>query len=183
MGYRIPWIELTNRILAFTNSVTVRDVTKLLRIKLRRLRSSSDHRELILVVQNIHALTNWIARRQSDSRYASIFRVLLSPLAGDKLSALDPSVVGTDLDISFGFRGGVSIGILKLLPDTQFRISVQARCLIRNSRGSLVYEDSDFQTYSADVDHADFLEAVDQSFGSDSVMEPAEAFSLVMENA
>ena len=183
MGYRIPWIELINRILAFTGSVTVRDITKLLRIKLHRLRSSSDEREMILIVQNIHALTNWISRRQSDSRYASIIRVLCSPLAGDKLSALDPSAVGTDLSISFAFRGGVSINILELLPDTRFHISVQARCLIRNSRGSLVCEDSDFQTHSADVDHFDFLKAVDQTFGSDSVVEPAEAFNWATEDA
>ena len=183
MGYRISWIELINRILAFTDSVTVRDITKLLRIKLQRLQSSSDQRDLILVVQNIHALTNWIARRQSDSRYASIIQALCSPLVGDKLSALDPSEVGTALSMSFDFRGGVSIGTLKLLPDTQFRISVQARCLIRNNRGSLVYEDSDFQTYSADVGHMDFLKAVDQSFGSDSVLEPAEAFNFITEDA
>lgn len=178
MGYAILWSELINRILVFTDSITIRDITKLLRKRLDRLGLSTDHRDLILIIQNIHALTNWIAKRLSDNRYPSIIQRLCSPLARDKLSALDPAVVGTKLSIFFTFRGGVNIGVLKLLPVTQFQVTVQARCLIRDCYGHPVHDDSDFQTYTVDVDHADFLRVVEQSFGSESVLEPAEAFSL-----
>ena len=135
MGYSIQWIDLVNGVLALTQSVTVRDVVKLLSERLSGLSASTDHRDLVLLVQNVNALTDWLSRRLSDRRYGCLLRELCGPLAAEKLSRLDPKEVGTDLYTEFVFRGGASIPTLKIAPEWKFGVAVQAKCRVRDSKG------------------------------------------------
>ena len=181
MGYSINWYELLNGILALTGSVTIGDVIELLSERLSRLNASTDHRDLVLLVQNVHALTAWLSGKQSDRRYGDLLPQLCGPMAQEHLSGLDPEAVGTHLYPEFAFRGGASIPTLKIAPKWTFGVAVQAKCRIRDGTGESVFEDSDFRTYKTELDHDAFLQVVDRTFGDDPILPPAQRLSLCME--
>ena len=178
MGYGIQLTDLINGILALVDAVTIRDIIALLRKRLSRFRASNDNQDLILLIQNMYALTAWLSRRQPDRRYASILTEMCSPLAQGRLTQIDPKEVNGRLSIAFEFRGGASISTLKVAPEWTFGVVVQAKCCIRDSKGTLVYEDSDYQTYKADLSHDKFLGIIDRTFGYDTVVHSKERFGL-----
>lgn len=178
MGYGIRWVDLVNGILALVEAVTIQDIVALLRKRLSRFRTSNDNRDLILLIQNVHALTAWLSRRQSDRRYGSILTEICSPLAQGRVTQIDPKTVNGKLSIAFEFRGGASISTLKVAPEWTFGVAVQAKCRIWDSKGTSVYEDSDYRTYKADLGHDKFLGIIDRTFGRDAVVQSNERFSL-----
>jgi len=159
MGYKISWREFVSTIQDITDQILVKDVTGLLRWKLKHLSAKSPHNNIIFLVQNLESFSQILAKKIPDKRYSFMLNLLFSDNLGEGEKVVQEKVTFTEPHIK----------ILDELSEKKFRIRIRSKVEMQHD-GKYLVQEKDLTERSIDVGYIELLDLVNSSFGQDAIM-------------
>ena len=170
MGYKINWIEYINAIGSAIRDVKLKDLTGLLRGRLKKLSLNSPHKDIIFLVQNLESFSGLFAAKIPDGRYVSIVDLLFSELSTGYLDDIQPKIKKDEQYRIHTLFNAPRIGIHEDLGKKEFKVNVRYRWTLRDNQGRLIHEEQELN-HTIEVGYERFLDLVDSIFGDDSLLD------------
>ena len=172
MGYRFNWVEYVEAIEGAIRDVKLRDLTGLLRGRLRRLSLNEKYSNIVFLIQNLVSFSRLFAKKVPDPRYTSILKLLFEGETRSYLNrhAPPPSNVREQMTVGSAFHAP-NIAIHEVLSERKFKVSVRCRWRLFGSDGRPIHEDKDFRNLTLEVGHEQLLGHVSQVFGDDPLLD------------
>ena len=170
MGYRFNWVEYVEAINLAVQGVKLKDVTGLLRGRLKKLSLESPYSDIVFLIQNLESFSRLFGTKVADERYGFMMRLLFDNEVKARLDALKPEPKDGDevrLSTTFDTPG---IKIHERLSERKFKVYVRCKWTFHDSNGQLIHEDSDFRTLTKDVGCEQLLDHVAHAFGDDPLL-------------
>ena len=170
MGYRFNWVEYVEAIKLAIQEVRLKDVTGLLRGRLKHLSLESSYGDIVFLVQNLESFSRLSGSRVADERSESMMRLLFDDEVKARIDALklEPKD-GDELQLSIAFRMR-GIKIHERLSERKFKVFVRCKWTVQDSNGQLLHEDPDFGTLIKEVGYEQLLDHVAHAFGDDPLV-------------
>ncbi len=167
MGYKISWREYIDAIRSVTGDVKMRDLTGLLRGRLKKLSSSSSHKDIIFLTQNLESFSSLLAMKIPDERYKFMLNLMFDERANQNLASIGERNESVKQIVTFFTAPHVKIH--EKLSDKKFTIRVRCKfALCENHEQPVKAEELD--VHSIDVGYEQFFDLVDSAFGDDSLL-------------
>ena len=166
MGYKISWREYFSAIRDVTNQVSVKDVTSILRGRLKRLSSKSPHNDIVFLVQNLESFSKILAKKIPDKRYTSMLDLLFSNKGTDYIPNLGKGKKLVEETVTFT---APHVKILDELSEKKFNIRVRCKVEMRHD-GKYLVQEKDLTEHSIDVGYVELFDRVNACFGQDTLM-------------
>ncbi|MCY4637100.1 MAG: hypothetical protein OXG04_21825 [Acidobacteria bacterium] len=169
MGYRFNWIAYVEAIDRATREVKLKDITGLLRGRLKQLSLKSPYSDIVFLIQNLESFSRLFGTKVPDERYQGMLGLLFNDDAKGHLDALklEPEVREVRLITAFNTP---SIKIHERLNEKKFKVHVRCRFTILDSNGQALHEDHDFRTLTKEVGYEALLGHVAHAFGDDPLL-------------
>ena len=171
MGYRFNWVEYVESIKTAVGEVKLKDLTGLLRGRLKRLSVKSRYSDIVFLAQNLSSFSRLFTAMPADmKRYSSMLNLLFAEEARARLNSLKrtPGVRGrVHLTVAYN---APSIRIHEDLSERKFKVGVRCKWWLHESNGHLVYEDKDFRDLTIEVAYEQLFDRVNQVFGDDALL-------------
>ena len=170
MGYRFNWVEFVEAINLAVQGVKLKDVTGLLRGRLKKLSLESPYSDIVFLIQNLESFSNLFGTKVADERYGFMMRLLFDDEVNARLDALKPEAkYGDDVRLSITF-GTPHIKIYERLSERKLKVYVRCKWTFHDSNGQLIHKDSDFRTLTKEVGCEQLLDHVAHAFGDDLLL-------------
>ncbi len=170
MGYRINWRDYIDAIRRVTDDVRMKDLTQLLRNRLRKLSSDSSHKDIVFLVQNLESFSQLLARKISDKGYEFMLNLLfnekLHQEVTNKVANIGMGKQVVEETVAFT---APHIKICEELSKKKFTIQVKCSFSLRHNNKDLL-KDQPLKDHSVDVDYEEFLGLVNDAFGDDPLL-------------
>lgn len=166
MGFKFNWITFIEEIDRAIHEVRLKDLTELLRSRLKSLSTESPYSDIVFLIQNLRSFSETLGSKVGDERYR-----LLDVLFNDELQRYAGEL---NRKTKPGERGRVvvqfnapHIGIHPALSEKKFDIHVNCQWTIRGDDGRLLCADPDFRRLTKEVGYERFLDEAARIFGHD----------------
>ena len=168
MGYRFNWIEYVQSIESAIRDVKLKDLTGLLRGRLKRLSLKSPYSDIVFLVQNLYSFSRLFAAMPAGGqRYGSMLDLLLAEQSKAHFDSLKRKPgVGNRVDLTVAYNAP-RIAIHEDLSERKFKVRVRCKWWLHDSNGRPIYEDEDFRDLAVEVGYEQLLDRVNQVFGGD----------------
>ena len=168
MGYRFNWIEYVQSIESAIRDGKLKDLTGLLRGRLKRLSLKSPYSDIVFLVQNLYSFSRLFAAMPAGGqRYGSMLDLLLAEQSKAHLDSLKRKPgVGNRVDLTVAYNAP-RIAIHEDLSERKFKVRVRCKWWLHDSNGRPFYEDEDFRDLAVEVGYEQLLDRVNQGFGGD----------------
>ncbi len=172
MGYRFNWIEYVQSIESVIRDVQLRDLTGVLRGRLKKLSLESRYGDIVFLVQNLYSFSQLFeAMPGGTERYGAMLNMLFEEELMGRLASVKPKR-GVSDRVSFAVAfNAPRITIHENLSERKFRVRVRCKWSLHDRRGRSVYEDREFRDLSIEVGYEELLDRVDQVFGNDPLLD------------
>ena len=172
MGYRFNWIEYVQSIESAMREVKLRDLTGLLRGRLKKLSLASRYSDIVFLVQNLYSFSRLFATMPAGGqRYGSMLDLLLAEQSKAHLDSLKRTHgVGDRVSLTVAYKAP-SIAIHEDLSEKKFRVRLRCKWWLHDSNGRPIYEDEDFSDLAIEVGYEQLLDRVNQVFGDDPLLD------------
>ncbi len=171
MGYKINWTEYVASIKEIADDVRIKDLTQLLRGRLKKLSTDSSHKDVVFLVQNLESFSHLLDEKIQDERYKDILDLLFSERIHQYVPDLDvPDLaVGEQVvEQTIAFKAP-HIKIHEDLSSRKFTIQVQCSFALRHNDKD-IYREEELKKRSMDIDYREFLQCVNKAFGNDPLL-------------
>ncbi len=170
MGYRFNWVEYVEAIDLAIQDLKLKDLTGLLRGRLKKLSLESPYSDIVFLIQNLESFSRFFGSKVADKRYQFMLSLLFDDEAKAHLDALklEPQV-GEQLQLIAAFYTP-SVKIHERLSEKKFKVYVRCRWTVRDSNGQPLHEDQDFRTLTKEVGYEQLLNHVAKAFGDDPLL-------------
>ena len=165
MGYKFKLNDYIGAIQDAINSLTMNDLTGLLRGRLKRLDVDSSQEDIVFLVQNVESFSELLEAKIPTEKYKFMLRLLFDQTILN--SALLGSKRSTAYRVAFH---APHIKIKEDLGQRKFRISV--RCDLGGNVNTL--KDPDLVPRTVEVGYEEFFDKVNKAFGCDRLLGPFE---------
>ena len=171
MGYRFNWFEYVEAIDIAIRDVRLKDLTGLLRGRLKKLSLESSYSDIVFLLQNLESFSRLFGEKVADGRYQFMLSLLFDDEAKTHLDALklEPKV-GEQLQLIAAFYAP-GFQIHERLSERKFKVSVRCRWTILDSDGRPLHEDQDFRTLTKELGYEQLLGHVTRAFGDDPLLD------------
>ena len=166
MGYKISWRDYVSAIRNVTNQVSVKDVTSILRGRLRRLSSKSPHNDIVFLVQNLESFSKVLAKKIPDKRYSSMLDLLFCNKGTDYIHKLGKGEQVVEETVTFT---APHVKILDELSEKKFNIRVRCKVEMLHD-GKYLVQEKDLTEHSVDVGYVELFDRVNACFGQDTLV-------------
>ncbi len=166
MGYKIKWREYIDAIRRVTDDIRIKDLTRLLRGRIKSLSSDSSHKDIVFLVQNLESFSNLLAMKIPDERYKFMLNLLFDERARQALADLGERKGKFKQVVTFT---APHIKIHQELSEKKFTVQVRCKFALHNDDERLAKKEV-LDDHSIDVDYDRFLALVDNTFGDDSLV-------------
>ena len=166
MGYKINWREYIDAIQKVTGEVRMKDLTGLLRGRLKNLSSASSHKDIVFLAQNLESFSNLLATKVPDERYKFMLNLLFDEKANQNLVNIEGR---ENIITQVATFTAPHIKIHEELSEKKFSIQVRCKLVLRSNVGQLIKEEV-LDDHSIDVGYNQLLDRVDNAFGDDSLV-------------
>ena len=103
LGSKFTVTDLFNAMLAFLTGIRIRDYVGVLRTRLEQLTASSEPRDFVFLIQNIHMLSNIVQERFQDSRFHKVMELLFRDVYERHLDGIREAGVVGEWNYQFKF--------------------------------------------------------------------------------
>ena len=170
MGYRFNWIEYVDAINAAIGDVRLKDLTGLLRGRLKGLSLESPYSDIVFLLQNLASFSRLLGMKVPDRRYQGILELLFDYETKVHINALGLGLkVGQRVQMLASFKTP-RFTIHERLIERKFKVYVNCKWTILDRDGRLLHEDRDFQVLTKEVGYERLLDHVTHAFGDDSLL-------------
>ena len=169
MGYKIAWREYIDAIRKVTDDVRMKDLTRLLRGRLKDLSSASSHKDIVFLVQNLKSFSNLLAMKVPDERYRFMLNLLFDEKANQSLANIANIEERKRSITQVVTFTAPHINIHEELSEKKFSIQVRCKLALRGNNEQLIKEEA-LDNHSIDMGYSQFLNRVDSVFGDDSLV-------------
>lgn len=166
MGYKIRWREYLDAIRSVTDDVKMKDLTGLLRGRLKKLSSSSSHKDIVFLVQNLESFSNVLAMKIPDDRYKFMLSLMFDERANQNLPDIGEKNESVEQIVTFT---APHIKIHEKLSEKKFAIRVRCKFTLRDNQEHPVKAE-ELDDHSIDVGYEKFFDLVNSVFGDDTLM-------------
>ncbi|MYG41129.1 MAG: hypothetical protein F4201_10020 [Nitrospira sp. SB0677_bin_15] len=166
MGYKIKWREYIDAIRGVTDDIRIKDLTGLLRGRIKSLSSNSPHKDIVFLVQNLESFSNLLATKIPDKRYEFMLNLLFDKRATQALADLGERKGRFKQVVTFT---APHIKIHQELNEKKFTVQVRCCFALHNDDEQRAKKEA-LDDHSIDVDYDRFLALVDNTFGDDSLV-------------
>ena len=172
MGYRFNWIEYVQLIDGAIREVKLRDLTGLLRGRLKRLSLESPYSEIVFLAQNLYSFSRLFrAMPEGVHRYSSMLNLLFAEESKKRLDSIHGRPgIGGRVHLTVAYKAP-SIRIHEDLSERKFKVNVRCKWWLHDSNRRLVYEDREFRDLSVEVGYEELFDRVNQVFGDDPLLD------------
>lgn len=166
MGYKIRWREYIDAIRSVIDDVKMRDLTGLLRGRLKKLSSGSSHKDIVFLIQNLTSFSNLLAMKIPDDRYTSMLSLMFDERANQDLPDIREKNESIEQFVTFR---APHIQIHEMLSEKKFTIRVNCKFTsLDNQKHPVKAEELD--DHSIDVGYENFFDLVNSVFGDDPLV-------------
>lgn len=172
MGYRFNWIEYVQSIESVIREVKLKDLTGLLRGRLKELSLQSPYSDIVFLVQNLHSFSRLFeAKPMGGQRYRAMLDLLFKEESKACLDSLmrEPGV-GSRVHVTVAYNSP-HIAIHEDLSERKFKVRVRSKWSLHDRNGCLIYEDRDFRKLVVEVGYEQLLDRVNRMFGNDPLLD------------
>ena len=166
MGYKISWREYIDAIRSVVDDVKMKDLTGLLRGNLKKLSSSSSHKDIVFLIQNLESFSSLLAMKIPDERYKSMLNLLFDERGNQYLADIGRRNESVEQVVTFT---APHIKIHEKLSEKKFTLQVHCKFTLRQDHGQLVKAE-ELDDHRIDVGYEQFFDRVNIAFGDDSLM-------------
>lgn len=172
MGYSINWIEYVDAIDSAIQDVRIRDLTGLLRGRLKRLSVGSPHKDIVFLVQNLESFSELFAEKVPDERFRSMLNLLIPEVSTAYLHSIKPKGQdGEEVSLTTFLGNGARVQIHEELDRKVFKLFVHCRCIMRDNRGRILHEEPELIRRTVEVGYENLLDHLNAVFGDDPLLE------------
>lgn len=165
MGYRFNWIEYVETIDAAIRDVRVKDLTGLLRGRLKSLSLNSRYSDIVFLLQNLRSFSHLLGVKVADRLYQGILSLLFDDEIQAHFGAAKMEVeAGEEVQI-YTIFSTPRFKIHERLIERKFKIHVECKWTFLDSNGRLLHEDQDFGKLTKEVGYEQLLDQVVHAFG------------------
>ena len=165
MGYKIRWRDFVVAIEHSINDVKVRDLTGLLKGRLKELSSRSSHKDIVFLIQNLESLSGVLRTRIPTEKYTPMLNLLFDEAMNEKLAKLNGV---TEYVIGAVRFASPHVKIHEDLSGKKFKISVRCKLSVGEEEGHVVRSE-DLEEFGRDVGYEEFFYCVNDAFGGDAL--------------
>ena len=167
MGYKISWREYIDAIRSVTDDVTMKDLTGLLRGRLKKLSSSSSHKDIVFLVQNLESFSNLLAIKIPDKRYTCMLNLMFDERVNRRLVEFRGKKEKVEQVVTTFTAPHIKIH--EELSEKKFAIRVRCKFdLGGNSEKST--KEEELENHRIDVNYEQLFDRVNNTFGNDSLL-------------
>ena len=167
MGYKISWREYIDAIRSVTDDVTMKDLTGLLRGRLKKLSSNSSHKDIVFLVQNLESFSNLLAIKIPDKRYTFMLNLMFDERVNRRLVEFRGKKEKVEQVVTTFTAPHIKIH--EELSEKKFAIRVRCKFdLGGNSEKST--KEEELENHRIDVNYEQFFDRVNSAFGNDSLL-------------
>ncbi len=172
MGYGFNWIEYVQSLERAIRDVKLKDLTGLLRGRLKRLSLRSPYSDIVFLVQNLYSFSRLFAAMPAGGqRYGSMLDLLLAEQSKAHLDSLKRKRgIGDRVHLTVAFNAP-RIAIHEDLSERKFKVHVRCKWLLRDSNGRPIYEDEEFRDLAVELGYEQLLDRVNLVFGDDPLLD------------
>ena len=167
MGYKINWREYMEAIHNVTNDVRMRDLTGMLRGRLKKLSSRSSHKDIIFLIQNLESFSSLLATKIPDERYKFMLNLMFDETGNRQLADIGESTENYEQIVTI--RNSPHIKIHEKLSERKFRIRTHGKSVLRNNHGQTLRVEV-LDNHTIYVGYGQFFDLVNDAFGDDSIV-------------
>lgn len=172
MGYRINWIEYVDEIESAIRGIKLKDLTGLLRGRLKGLSLKSPHKDIVFLVQNLESFSGLFATKVPDARFSSMLDLLVPEVTKAYLHENVPNLKeGEEMHVASFWGARAHVKIHEELHKKDFKLQVRCRCVLRDSEGRLVHEEPESIWRTIEIGYEQFLAHVNSVFGDDPLLD------------
>ena len=167
MGYRIRWREYVAAVRRVIADVRIRDLSGLIRGRLRYLLPSSSHKDVVFLIQNLESFSRVLAKKIQESGYTTILDLLFNDMIDDYVSGINLGKGRKTLKETITFTAP-HVKIAENLSERRFEIQVRCGVTLEDERR--VYNRGELREFCKKIDYREFLDTVNESFGNDVII-------------
>lgn len=157
MGYGFDIADFFHGISEMAEDITVKDLTNLLRLKMRNISANSKPHEIISLVQNVEAFSSVLKKKIPHKAYDFMRDLMFSDIT--------EQVDGGTIPVSLAMHAP-NVKISPALEKKELEITVKRA--IRRSGEQI--DVGDLEQHKVSVGYEDFLRRVDKAFGNDRLI-------------
>ena len=169
MGYKVRWREYVEAIHRSLDSVKIRDLTGLLKGRLKKLSSRSSHKDVVFLIQNLESLSRVLQAKIPTNQYSSMLSLLFDEVANEKLASITGNRGPLKQTVTFT---APHIKIHEELSQKKFIIQAQYKISFGGKNKSLGGREK-LEEFSREVGYEDFLDRINEAFGNDTLVNAA----------
>ena len=166
MGYRVKWRDYVAAIQRSIEDVKIRDLTGLLKGKLRNLSPTSPQKDIVFLIQNLESLSRILKTKIPTGKYGSMLNLLFDGAVNERVAIMD------------GVKDPMTVTVTFTAPHvmiheelTQKKFKIQVRCKLSFAGRETDIPDTEYlENFSRDVGYAEFFELINDAFGSDALV-------------
>ena len=165
MGYKIKWRDYVAAIEHSIDDVKIRDLTGLLKGRLKRLSSKSSHNDIVFLIQNLESLSTVLRTKIPTEKYSPMLNLLFDRALNEKLTKLNGVEDSVNVAVNFA---SPHVKIHEDLSEKKFRIQVRCKFSVGEEKRH-VGRSEELEEFSRDVGYEPFFECVNDAFGGDAL--------------
>ena len=165
MGYKVKWRDYVAAIEYSIDDVKVRDLTGLLKGRLKGLSAKSSHKDIVFLIQNLESLSEILKTKIPTGKYSSMLSLLFDRTLNEKLTKLNGEENLVSVMVSFA---SPHVKIHEDLSEKKFRIQVRCKFSVGDEERQ-VAQWEELEEFSRDVGYQEFFECVNNAFGGDAL--------------
>ena len=167
MGYGFDIFDFVKGVSELIEEVTVKDLTQLLRWKFKRFTADSRPQDVVWLIQNVHAFSEFLQTKIQEEGYQFMMTLMFDELAGSLERVGSPTTPnGTTVETQQVLFESPSIGIASNLDKKEFEIRV--RCAVGVQDQKIGRED--LKGISVGVGFETLFDEVNRAFGDDHLI-------------
>ncbi len=166
MGYAFDIKHFIGGVSEIIEKVTVKDLTQFLRGRIKKLTVNSDLRDVVSLIQNVHAFSDILQSKIPTAGYAFMMALLFDDLANSREMADSGMMLnGSNADVQKVIFETPHVGISGNLDEKEFEIRVRyAMGMDRDPSGG------ELENHIVRIGFEKFLIEANKAFGSDRIL-------------
>lgn len=176
MGYGFDVFDFIREIASVMEDITIKDLTQLLRWKVKFLKSNSKPQDIVFLIQNLHAFSELLKRKIPTREYDFMRIIMLEGMDIPQDSKMKLSD-GTVVEAAKFFHNEPHIGINRDLSKKAFDISV--RCSVVNVQETKMLKKEDLSEHKVTIGFNEFFQKANEAFGKEHLLAPKTRLEII----
>ena len=161
MGYKFKLNDYLSKIHAAIHSITMKDLTTMLRGRMKALNTDSSHKDMVFLVQNMESFSGLLGALIPSGKYGFMLKLLFDNTVPTKVFAAPGGVVTRKVVFH-----EPHIKMTEAMSDKKIRVSVC--CDLGGDVNAL--QSPDLQSHMVEVGYQDFFNSVNKACGTESLL-------------